>query len=392
MVQRNSYGRSSHNRSSDPTQPVRGERPMMQSFVDSVISPFVQCVSPPLQACVAPSTPWQPRHVPRTASPVPVTPPSSTSQAMYVTHKFGENDVLCGKGRSSICHTGNQRFREIVEANKGEYARATRKQKIFLAHSIVDLIRTAQPPGRFLLRDTESGQWYDIGRGRSFEKTSQALREKANPAVAMGQTPQRSYGRPSLVIPRHLQHIYPSPSSSVNHLNNVCNPAEYRNPPHSAEGGPSPHAMYLYPIPSASSFEMISPCNSNVSETMNSPSMVPAVSPRPCSPTESLHLSPPPSSQLRTPTSPPLPQDLSKSLSTPSTLYSTPSPPTAMVLELSTQSFAHHESSYLFQTPVDGAYPHMVAPSAVRRNRHASGEDGLAALSAAAFLKLDEIE
>ena len=50
------------------------------------------------------------------------------------------------------------------------------------------------------------------------------------------------------------------------------------------------------------------------------------------------------------------------------------------------------QQSLLFDTPVDGGgyRETVVAPSTVRRSRHASGEDGLAALSAAAFLKLDE--
>jgi hypothetical protein len=43
-------------------------------------------------------------------------------------------------------------------------------------------------------------------------------------------------------------------------------------------------------------------------------------------------------------------------------------------------------------TPVDGYAPRALAPpSSVRRFRYES-EDGMAALSAAAFLRLDEIE
>ena len=398
MVQRTTdYGGSSSRvrQMSDPTEPTATFREpprrgaTMQSFMDSVISPFVQCVSPPLQACVAPSVPWQPR---RPASPlVSVTPVSGSS---YVNHQFEDNDVLCGKGRSSISHPGNQRFRELIDANRGEYARATRKQKACLANAIVDLIRNAQPPGRFLLRDVETGRWYDIGRNRSFEKTSQSLREKAsgNPQ----NQGDRVYGRPSLVIPEHLKHIYQSPGS----------PTEYRNPPHTVDarqGGHHHHqAMYHYPISSASSYDMVSPCSSMIDGQHNPNMSTPPTlmahhhhpmvtpSPRPCSPSmEQTHLPP----HVSCATSPP--QDPGQSVSTP---YTTSTPPTAQDgLSATKKSLAFQQTEPLcltgmFDTPVDGHSPAIVPPSAVRRSRHASGEDGLAALSAAAFLKLDDIE
>eukprot|EP00977_Amphora_coffeiformis_P005946 scaffold1267_cov171-Amphora_coffeaeformis.AAC.22 len=398
MVQRTDYGGFSRVRKmSDPTEPThpttfREQRrgATMQSFMDSVISPFVQCVSPPLQACVAPSVPWQPRQQQRPDSPlVSVTPVSGSS---YVNHQFEENDVLCGKGRSSICHPGNQRFRELIEANRGEYARATRKQKAYLANSIVDLIRSAQPPGRFLLRDVETGRWYDIGRNRSFEKTSQSLREKATVAGNQNQG-ERPHGRPGLVIPEHLKHIYQQPGS----------PTEYRNPPHTVDARQGGHhntqAMYHYPISSASSYEVVSPCSSNLSDThhhMNTPislmahhSMV-TPSPRPYSPMEPAHL--PPRAACASP-----PQDLCESVSTPVPYSSTPPAVAAQDGLPSSKSLACQQPVCLtgmFDTPVDGHSPAapIVPPSAVRRSRHASGEDGLAALSAAAFLKLDDIE
>ena len=397
MVQRADHrGPSRVREMSDPTEPThptmfreqhRGAT--MQSFMDSFISPFVQCVSPPLQACVAPSVPWQPRQQQRPASPlVSVTPVSGSS---YVNHQFVENDVLCGKGRSSICHPGNQRFRELIEANRGEYARATRKQKAWLANAIVDLIRNAQPPGRFLLRDVESGRWYDIGRNRSFEKTSQSLREKA---TGMGNHNQgeRVHGRPGLVIPEHLKHIYQQPGQ----------PTEYRNPPHTADtrqGGHHSTTMYQYPISSASSFEVVSPCGSNLSDTqrhLNTPPSLMAhrpmvtPSPRACSPMEIVHL--PPRATCGNP-----PQDLRKCVSTP--LPSNTKFPVAANQDglPSSKSLVFQPPVCLtgmFDTPVDGHSPAapIVPPSAVRRSRHSSGEDGLAALSAAAFLKLDDIE
>jgi hypothetical protein len=62
------------------------------------------------------------------------------------------------------------------------------------------------------------------------------------------------------------------------------------------------------------------------------------------------------------------------------------------------ESFLPQQSPFLFHAPIDvecyrSSSPILIAPSSVRRSRlQTSGEDGQAALSAAAFLKLDEIE
>jgi hypothetical protein len=89
-------------------------------------------------------------------------------------------DILCGRGGSSSRHMGNIHLRELIAANKARYSSLTKKQKMMLARQIVDLIHGADPPGRFLARDAQTGWWCDIGLPRSLEKTSQALREKSS--------------------------------------------------------------------------------------------------------------------------------------------------------------------------------------------------------------------
>lgn len=48
-----------------------------------------------------------------------------------------------------------------------------------ISRSIVEAIRSLDPPGRFLDKDPETGFWYDIGHKKAVEKTSQALRDGA---------------------------------------------------------------------------------------------------------------------------------------------------------------------------------------------------------------------
>ena len=46
-----------------------------------------------------------------------------------------------------------------------------------ITRSIVKYVRSMNPAGRFLTKDTETGLWTDIGNSRAYEKTSQALRD-----------------------------------------------------------------------------------------------------------------------------------------------------------------------------------------------------------------------
>ena len=91
-----------------------------------------------------------------------------------------DNDVLCGRGGSINSHPGNERFRQLVEKRKRVYLTARfKREKRLIANSILSEIRTIDPPGRFLTRDTKTGTWYDIGDEKARDKTSQALRENA---------------------------------------------------------------------------------------------------------------------------------------------------------------------------------------------------------------------
>lgn len=56
---------------------------------------------------------------------------------------------------------------------------STKKQKMKISRSIVEAVRSLDPPGRFLEKDQSSSKWFDIGDKKAVEKTSQALRDGA---------------------------------------------------------------------------------------------------------------------------------------------------------------------------------------------------------------------
>jgi hypothetical protein len=56
---------------------------------------------------------------------------------------------------------------------------STKRQKMQISRSIVDAVRSLDPPGRFLEKNLDTGLWSDSGHKKAVEKTSQALRDGA---------------------------------------------------------------------------------------------------------------------------------------------------------------------------------------------------------------------
>lgn len=100
------------------------------------------------------------------------------------------NDVLYGRGGGTNHHSGNKRYRKLVEGRKVDYVNSKRLDKPLVALAIIKEWRAQVPPGRFLKMDDKSGFWQDVGDKKAREKTSQALREKA-PLLRKQQEEQR---------------------------------------------------------------------------------------------------------------------------------------------------------------------------------------------------------
>lgn len=88
---------------------------------------------------------------------------------------INSHDVLCGRGGGTNSQIGNRRFRQLVQEFQPTYLLARRKEKPLLARTIVLIIR--KRGGRFLKKDDETGELYEVGDSKAEAKTSQALRE-----------------------------------------------------------------------------------------------------------------------------------------------------------------------------------------------------------------------
>jgi hypothetical protein len=69
----------------------------------------------------------------------------------------GENDVVCGGSRMYHFHSGNKRFRKVVEQHVEVYADASKSGKSAIISSIVSLVRQNSPTGGFVQKDPLSG-------------------------------------------------------------------------------------------------------------------------------------------------------------------------------------------------------------------------------------------
>lgn len=104
----------------------------------------------------------------------PIVPPAKTPSCESPADVNGY-DVLCGRGGGTNSQVGNRRFRKLVQEFQPTYLLARRKEKPLLARTIVLIIR--KRGGRFLKKDDETGELFEVGDSKAEAKTSQALRE-----------------------------------------------------------------------------------------------------------------------------------------------------------------------------------------------------------------------
>jgi hypothetical protein len=104
----------------------------------------------------------------------PIAPPSKAAVCESPAD-INSYDVLCGRGGGTNSQVGNRRFRKLVQDFQPTYLLARRKEKPLLARTIVLILR--KRGGRFLKKDDENGELYEVGDLKAEAKTSQALRE-----------------------------------------------------------------------------------------------------------------------------------------------------------------------------------------------------------------------
>lgn len=108
-------------------------------------------------------------------------------------------DVLCGgsgEGVLAIRHEGNKRFLKVVESEMEDFCIADDKTKLRIAQQVVE---GANPRGRFLAYNPDSGLWHELKRDKAWFKSLRTFlkaRQKRADCGKEGDQKQRSLPRP----------------------------------------------------------------------------------------------------------------------------------------------------------------------------------------------------
>jgi hypothetical protein len=90
----------------------------------------------------------------------------------------GDDDVLVGRGKKCLVHTGNLYFKQIVATKLRSYLEAEcRVDKTAILMEVIDQVRANSPNGGFVKQNPKTGQWFEIGDFLAKEKTAQAFRD-----------------------------------------------------------------------------------------------------------------------------------------------------------------------------------------------------------------------
>ena len=111
----------------------------------------------------------------------PIEVPTNGPTAFFrplLTHVSCNADVILGRGPGVRDLPGNVRYRAIVWEHREAYSVAHKYEKQKVATSIVKLIHSSVPPGRFLCPNPGEETYTVIEDKRAVEKTCQLLRER----------------------------------------------------------------------------------------------------------------------------------------------------------------------------------------------------------------------
>jgi hypothetical protein len=91
-------------------------------------------------------------------------------------YKPSVTDILCGRGRACLEHSGNKIFSEVVRANAQKYIEAPKRvDKGIVVSSVVDSIKASGI--RFIKQDKHSKLYYELSHDQAHEKTGHAIRD-----------------------------------------------------------------------------------------------------------------------------------------------------------------------------------------------------------------------
>lgn len=126
-----------------------------------------------------------------------------------------EHDILSGRGAFVNGHSGNERFRTLAIERKPQFDSGNYSEKRALATEIVGMIRSLDPPGRFLKKingaskvtdenwdhsHTLEGQWEELSDEKAIHKACQVMRDIARPDRIDGRRSKKKKLNPEDIV------------------------------------------------------------------------------------------------------------------------------------------------------------------------------------------------
>mmetsp|Transcript_18895 Transcript_18895/g.29585 ORF Transcript_18895/g.29585 Transcript_18895/m.29585 type:complete len:237 (-) Transcript_18895:3-713(-) len=86
------------------------------------------------------------------------------------------NDVIQGNGKTTQSLVGNKRYRVWIDLHSASFAKVlSNEERVQIATSIVNTVKSSAPPGRFLSMDITSGLWHEMGHDNAVNMTMGVL-------------------------------------------------------------------------------------------------------------------------------------------------------------------------------------------------------------------------
>jgi len=133
--------------------------------------------------------------------------------------KVHAHDILSGRGNGANQHSGNIYFRNLICQFKRKYILSEPAIKKQITSQVFHIVRSRDPPGRFLRQKAKSGEWTELDRETALRKTAQALREKAPELKkeVLAEAERKDEQRMMKRIKRNHPHTGVPPTDSMEH-------------------------------------------------------------------------------------------------------------------------------------------------------------------------------
>lgn len=108
---------------------------------------------------------------------------SSLTTWLPADFKPGENEVIIGRGRKILQHSGNVKLRTLVQLKAKDYSESGDKtHKSFIISDIGIRIKRESSHGGFVKKDNQSGKWYVVSDSCVRATIAQSFRDRLSPS------------------------------------------------------------------------------------------------------------------------------------------------------------------------------------------------------------------